>query len=130
MKFKSGAYNLPGPGDEATWGPCTGHPGDPRTPDDSEAIAEKQLEMVDDRIRESVDWVIEAFQEDEEAWEKLRQALLKRDSHAIGEAVTEIITGYVEPSMEEALEALKKEAEEAMIDAADATWDEPSWRFD
>lgn len=24
---------MPGPGDEATWGPCTGHPLDPRTPD-------------------------------------------------------------------------------------------------
>lgn len=24
--------SLPGPGDEATWGPCTNHPNDPRTP--------------------------------------------------------------------------------------------------
>ena len=23
---------MPGPGDEETWGPCTGHPMDPRTP--------------------------------------------------------------------------------------------------
>ena len=28
-----GAYDLPGPGDMATWGPCTNHPNDPRTPD-------------------------------------------------------------------------------------------------
>ena len=28
-----GAYDLPGPGDEITWGPCTNHPNDPRTPD-------------------------------------------------------------------------------------------------
>jgi hypothetical protein len=27
------AYNMPGYGDEATWGPCTGHYMDPRTPD-------------------------------------------------------------------------------------------------
>jgi hypothetical protein len=25
--------NMPGPGDEATWGPPTGHPNDPRTPE-------------------------------------------------------------------------------------------------
>lgn len=25
--------NMPGPGDEITWPPCTGHPGDPRTDD-------------------------------------------------------------------------------------------------
>lgn len=25
-----------GPGDEATWGECTGHPNDPRTDDESE----------------------------------------------------------------------------------------------
>ena len=27
---------LPGPGDPATWGPPTGHPADPRTPDPDE----------------------------------------------------------------------------------------------
>lgn len=26
-------FDLPGPGDEATWGRCTGHPHDPRTED-------------------------------------------------------------------------------------------------
>ncbi|MBW1673545.1 MAG: hypothetical protein JRJ45_07830, partial [Deltaproteobacteria bacterium] len=26
-------FNMPGPGDEATWGPCTNHPNDPRTPE-------------------------------------------------------------------------------------------------
>lgn len=26
-----GNRNLPGPGDECTWGMCTGHPHDPRT---------------------------------------------------------------------------------------------------
>ncbi len=28
----AGPYNLPGPGDEATWPRCTNHPNDPRTP--------------------------------------------------------------------------------------------------
>ena len=27
---------LPGPGDPETWGPPTGHPNDPRTPDEAE----------------------------------------------------------------------------------------------
>lgn len=26
-------HDMPGPGDEATWGPPTGHPNDPRTPE-------------------------------------------------------------------------------------------------
>lgn len=26
-------FDLPGPGDEVTWGRCTGHPHDPRTED-------------------------------------------------------------------------------------------------
>lgn len=33
--------NLPGPGDSDTWGACTGHPNDPRTPElgaDADAI--------------------------------------------------------------------------------------------
>jgi hypothetical protein len=32
--------NMPGPGDEATWGPCTGHPLDPRTPEEPEIVVE------------------------------------------------------------------------------------------
>ena len=35
----------PGMGDEATWGPCTGHPMDPRTP---------EVEMTDDEMFQEV----------------------------------------------------------------------------
>ena len=47
----------PGMGDEATWGPCTGHPLDPRTPDDDELTEEEAFEMLleqrlEDRMRE------------------------------------------------------------------------------
>ena len=35
MKYNNESQ-MPGPGDEITWGPCTGHPLDPRTPPDPE----------------------------------------------------------------------------------------------
>ena len=41
--------NMPGPGDEATWPPYSGHPNDPRAPDDSgrdEAIEERAQELL------------------------------------------------------------------------------------
>ena len=44
-------HNMPGPGDEITWPPCTGHPMDPRTPDESyleEARFEETLRRIHD----------------------------------------------------------------------------------
>ena len=45
--MKLGDRNMPGPGDPETWGPCTGHPMDPRTPEslpDDECDVEELLE--------------------------------------------------------------------------------------
>ena len=48
----------PGMGDEATWGPCTGHPMDPRTPDEGDEITNEQAfeelleQRLEDRMRE------------------------------------------------------------------------------
>ncbi len=46
-------YTMPGPGDVITWGACTGHPMDPRTPDDDDgadyaALAEDLLKTCAD----------------------------------------------------------------------------------
>lgn len=46
--------NMPGPGDEESWGPCTNHPNDPRTPDapePSDAQLDQALaEYIDDNL--------------------------------------------------------------------------------
>ena len=56
--------NMPGPGDPETWGPCTGHPGDPRTVDPTETpeFEEKQREMWEERMTDPV-WISEAVGE-------------------------------------------------------------------
>jgi len=50
MSYQGNFFDFPGPGDECTWPPCTGHPGDPRTPDepdveyeDDETINEEEF---------------------------------------------------------------------------------------
>lgn len=48
--MRLGDPNCPGPGDPETWGPCTGHPMDPRTPEpipDDECSAEELCERYD-----------------------------------------------------------------------------------
>jgi hypothetical protein len=37
MRGRYNERNMPGPGDPETWGPCVGHPNDPRTPDITES---------------------------------------------------------------------------------------------
>jgi hypothetical protein len=33
---------IPGPGDTATWGPCTGRPADPRTEDEEDPLEQRK----------------------------------------------------------------------------------------
>ena len=50
--MKLGDRNMPGPGDPETWGPCTGHPMDPRTPEslpDNECDVEELCEHYSER---------------------------------------------------------------------------------
>jgi hypothetical protein len=44
----SGPYTRFGPGDMETWGPCCGHPGDPRTDDYFDDDPEELDEPEDD----------------------------------------------------------------------------------
>jgi hypothetical protein len=45
------AYYSPGPGDEATWGPCRGHGGDPRTDlDDERELLHTLIDMAIDQL--------------------------------------------------------------------------------
>lgn len=58
MGFKTN--NMPGPGDEATWGPCTNHHNDPRTPDYPGAFETREDELLD-VLLDDPDKVVEAF---------------------------------------------------------------------
>lgn len=107
--------NIPGPGDPETWGPCTNHPLDPRTPDaqfDEDVIEEKRLEMANARLKDSTDWLREAFSEADE--QKLLQmwvaAFSADDPKLVGHLATQLMADYVLPSEEEAAEALVEEA--------------------
>jgi len=63
-EMKIDSRNMPGPGDVETWGPCTGHPGDPRTEDPTETaeFEEKQREMWEERMTDP-GWISEAVSE-------------------------------------------------------------------
>ena len=109
--------NLPGPGDEETWGPCTGHPLDPRTPDmhyTDDQIGEKQFDMTLERLRESPAWVIEAFTEytDSAPFEKIRQGILQDNQGTVMEGVWDLLEAYVMPSEDEAAQAMDEEADD------------------
>ena len=66
--MKIDSRNMPGPGDPETWGPCTGHPGDPRTVDPTETpeFEEKQREMWEERMTDP-GWISEAIGEASDA---------------------------------------------------------------
>ena len=94
---------LPGPGDEATWPAYTGHPNDPRAPDDEgrdAAIDERAAELLTapgftpfnpanlcEALCETGDPQIEP----------LCRLLAEGDTAAAGEALARLARGYWEP---------------------------------
>lgn len=106
--------NMPGPGDEETWGPCRNHPNDPRTPDFEGHIEEKQAEMMELRVRTVIDWVIEAFSECEDGkiWEQMRDAFLAEDHAKLGQIAAGVIADYASPTEDEAAEQIAADQED------------------
>jgi hypothetical protein len=102
--------NMPGPGDPETWGPCTNHPNDPRTPDaavSEDELHEARLLIAENRVNASLDWVFESFSEaPDEVMRQVWEAFLAGDTQRIGKLVEGLIEGYVLPSEEAAAEAL------------------------
>jgi hypothetical protein len=110
---------LPGPGDEATWPAYTGHPNDPRAPDDEgrdTAIDERAAELLTapgftpfnpanlcEAICETGDPQIEP----------LCRLLAEGDTAAAGEALARLARGYWEP-------IARKEAERQIDAEADS----------
>lgn len=52
------AYTDYGPGDEATWAPCTDHPNDPRTDDDGFAEFEEAVSYAEALSPSTIDSIL------------------------------------------------------------------------
>ena len=66
MYKQSDWRRMPGPGDEETWGPCTGHPMDPRTPEPIEESGwyqDKAKEEFLSRLDDIGGWFLESITE-------------------------------------------------------------------
>jgi len=102
--------NMPGPGDEATWGPYTGHPGDPRQPaeDDSIVREEARNEIIGQRIRSDIVWFTEAVEEAEDiTLQVLVASFLQQDWITLGAAMEKILD-YCSPTDEEITDHIRK----------------------
>ena len=103
--------NMPGPGDEATWGPYTGHPGDPRQPaeDDSIVREEARNEIIGQRIRSDIVWLTEAVEEaDDTVLLSMVDGFLEDDWPRVKAAI-ETILDYCSPTEEEVTSHIRGE---------------------
>ena len=109
------AHMCPGPGDSETWGPCTGHPGDPRTEDatESPAFESKKDGMTEDRFKDLNGWFIESITESsDENLAELRDAIQSGDNLKAGDIVSDMVYRYITPADEVVLEELNQEPDE------------------
>lgn len=116
MRTYRNMSRLPGPGDEETWGPCYGHPLDPRTGDlgpSEDEIEDECNTIMEDRVDQSLDWVYEAFSEaSEEDMTTLWRLVLRGRHDDLGEHVQKLVEAYIRPSDEEATESLIEKAKD------------------
>ena len=117
MKYKYPYTNMPGPGDEETWGPCTGHPGDPRTEDitespeyeamfnrlldDQASVPDICIEAVGELSALTAKRISDAFLEHRKDPEKLSHLL------EIGRIVYVAIERYCTPDQEDVIAAIE-----------------------
>ncbi len=101
--------NMPGPGDEETWSPYSGHPLDPRQPleEDSQTREEAKLEIMDQRIMKDIAILCEAIEESSDATlRKLWMGYYLEDTKALIEAVGEIVQ-HCEPDDEQITDKIR-----------------------
>lgn len=90
--------NYPGPGDEATWPPCVGHPGDPRTEYDDSA------ELLSETYWQAVDILEEAIEAlDGDDWAAIAEALATDNADAVLAAFQEALAPVLLNMAEEAI---------------------------
>ena len=98
-------HNMPGPGDEETWGPCTNHPMDPRTPEafeDSDEAQELKHELYEKRVKDIDGYLPESFTEAaRESLTELAAALVDEDEAQIGFVVMRMVKSYCWPSLDD-----------------------------
>jgi len=109
-RYKYPYSNMPGPGDEETWGPCTGHPLDPRTPEpieNTDEFADMKESMQEERIKDINGWFIESFSEAPDATLKeLSDCVLAGDNLRVGDIVSDLVHRYCTPDDEDVREAM------------------------
>ena len=103
--------NLPGPGDPETWGPCTGHPMDPRTPDIDGQFDDMREQMFRDRMEDAEYWVDAFGEASNEQIEALCQAYKRHDIPELMNAIFAICYAWMVPTDEEIFEELAAQAD-------------------
>lgn len=115
----NGWRNLPGPGDEETWGPCLNHPNDPRTPDDSAELEDRKEEMIDERLADIRGYFVEALTEYDDAalekasdlirqWNGLSSDKARDLELAVGQLFCRLAVEHCTPDDDEVREALSE----------------------
>ena len=97
------SWHMPGPGDEETWGPYTGHPLDPRQPLEADETVreEARLEIIDQWIMKDIGTLTEAIEESSDATlRKLWKGFYLQDTKSLIESMEEI-SRHCEPDDEE-----------------------------
>ena len=103
--------NMPGPGDPETWGPCTNHPNDPRTPDDTGRFEEVRERMTDERVAD-LKWYREALAEiEEDKVAKIRSLAGEGKYKEMAVAMRDAIREYLTPTENEVQEQIEMEDE-------------------
>lgn len=108
--------NMPGPGDEETWGPCQNHPNDPRTPDDDGRWEAAKNALWSKKCQDP-EMLVEALsEEDQERLGKMLKAIFSdhrtlEDCGHFGFLIAKIHHDYCEPTDWEVGEQIELEDE-------------------
>ena len=104
---------IPGPGDPETWGPCTGHPLDPRTVDvrDTTEFEEMRDKIIAKRFKDLNGWFQESFCEynSDENLKELSDAVQAGEAQKVGDIVIDMVYRGLTPSDEDVIEELNYE---------------------
>lgn len=97
---------IPGPGD--AWGPCTGHPNDPDTPDRTVEFADTKADMLETRVRDIHGYFKQSFSEGEDhKLSTLSKAVLDDDMLMVYMVVMDMVKEGCTPTDAEVWEEME-----------------------